>query len=92
MRGWLEDGESGAVTVTVMLWEALPPAPVQVKVYVVVAAGLTVCEPEVDLLPDQPPEAIQDAALVEDQVRVTDWSEVTEVGAAVRVRMGVWGG
>jgi hypothetical protein len=38
--------------------------------------------PEVALAPDQPPEAVQDAAFVEDQVSVEDAPVATNVGLA----------
>jgi hypothetical protein len=80
---------AGAETVTVADWLALPPAPVQVSanlVFVVRAAVLW--EPLVALLPVQPPEAVQDVALVEDQVRVEVAPLATVLGLAVRVTAG----
>src|SRR4051812_26952702 len=60
-------------TVTVAEAEADPPAPVQLKLKVVVLAKAPVdCVPEVAMAPDQPPEAVQDVAFVEDHVRVED--------------------
>ena len=50
--------------------------------------GLTLCEPAVALLPLQPPEAVQEVALLEDQVKVLDWPLVIEVGLALKVRVG----
>ena len=59
-------------TVTVAVATLLvPPVPVQVKEYDVVAVRAPVlCVPLVALLPPQPPEAVHDVALVELQVSV----------------------
>ena len=68
----------------------LPPEPLaHVSVNVVVADnGPTASEPEVALLPVQPPDAVQEAALVvlQDNVLVP-WA-ATVVGAAVIVTLG----
>ncbi len=80
---------AGAETVTVADWAALPPAPVQVSenlVFVVRAPVLS--EPLVALLPVQPPEAVQEVALVEDQVRVELAPLATVLGLAERVTEG----
>ena len=80
---------AGAETVTVADWLALPPAPVQVSVNVVLVVRLSVLwEPLVALLPVQPPEAVQDVAWVEDQVRVEVAPLATVLGLAVRVTAG----
>jgi len=58
---------------------------------VVVPEGLTLCVPEVALVPDQAPEAVQLVALVEDQVSVEldplwielGLAEIETVGAGV---------
>jgi hypothetical protein len=66
-------GGGAAVTVTVVFAEALPPVPVQESVNVVLALNVPVlCEPLVALEPDQPPEAVQLDAFVEDQLSVED--------------------
>ena len=44
--------------------------------------SVNACEPEVALLPDQDPEAVQLVALVVDQVSVLEPPAVTEVGLA----------
>ncbi len=66
-----EDG-GGAVTVTLTVWLVVPPAPLHVSEK---AASLTrefmVSLPDVDLLPDQPPPAVQFVVLVEDQFKTT---------------------
>jgi hypothetical protein len=46
------------------------------------------CVPEVALAPDQPPEAEQEVALVEDQVSVEDPPLVTIEGVAVNDTVG----
>lgn len=57
------------VTDTVTLRDAVPPAPLQTSVKVVVCASAVVsCDPEIALAPLQPPEAVHDVALAEDHV------------------------
>lgn len=51
--------------------EAVPPVPVQAIVYVCEDVRSPAdCEPEVDFVPDQAPEAMHESALVEEQVKV----------------------
>ena len=76
----------------------MPPAPVQVRVYVTVpgVAGVTEAEPLVVSLPDQSPsvelaEALQEVALVLDQVSMVAWPRVTEGELAERATVGIWG-
>ena len=57
--------------------------------YVEFVVGVTICVPEVVLVLDQAPLAVQDVALVEDQVRVEEEPEVMEVGEAERVMIGI---
>ena len=82
-------GAGGAETVTVADCDAEPPAPVQVRVYFVVAvrAGV-VCDPAVASAPLQPPEAAQELALVDDQVSAAVAPLLTVAGFAVRVTVG----
>jgi hypothetical protein len=47
-----------------------------------------VCEPLTDLAPDQDPDAVQDVALVEDQVRVELLPLATVLGLAARLTVG----
>jgi hypothetical protein len=85
----IETVGAGVDTVTVTDLLAEPPAPVQVSVYVVVAASAPVdWFPLVALLPVQPPVALQEVALAEDQARVEDAPLDTEPGLAVRVTEG----
>ncbi len=82
-------GAGGAVTVTVADAEALPAAPVQATVYVlVVVRAVVVAEPLVACVPDHAPEATQLVAFVLLHVRVEMPPLVTEVGLAVRVTVG----
>lgn len=80
----------GAVeTVTVADCDAEPPAPVQASVYLVVAVSAAVlAEPLVASEPLQPPEAVHEVALVEDQVKVEVAPLLTVLGLAVRVTVG----
>jgi hypothetical protein len=82
-------GVAGAETVTVADCDAEPPAPVQVRVYFVVAvrAGV-VCEPFVAFEPAQPPDAVQAVALVDDQLSEDAAPFLTVAGLAVRVTVG----
>jgi hypothetical protein len=67
-------GATGAeLTLIVTLCsEVVPPAPVHVSEYVVLVVGDTDCVPDVALVPVQPPLAVHDVALVDDQVNVAD--------------------
>ena len=75
---------TGAVTVTVAVAAGLvPAAPVQVREYVVSAVNAPVLRvPLVATAPVQPPEALQDVALVELQVNVVLAPLEIEVEAA----------
>ncbi len=67
----------------------MPPLPLQVRVKVVFAVRDPVdFEPVVASLPDQPPEAVQLVALVEDQVNVALLPLVTVLGDALKVTVG----
>lgn len=83
----------GAVTATVAEALAVPPEPVQAieNVLELINAPLGSL-PEVSLLPDHAPEAVQEVASLEDQVRVEDPPLATEVGLAVRDTVGTGGG
>ena len=50
--------------------------------------GLTDCDPEVDLVPDHAPDAVQAVALAEDHERVEADPDVTEVGLAEMETVG----
>ncbi len=78
-----------AETVTVADWDAEPPAPVQLSVNVVVVVRAEVVwVPLVGSLPVQPPEALQEVAFVEDQVRVDVAPFATVLGLAEIVTAG----
>jgi hypothetical protein len=89
------DGEADNVTtgagvsVAVAVAIAEPPAPEQLNVKVVVAlSAALVSLPEVALVPVQPPEAVQDVALVLLHVNVTVWPAVIAVGLRFNVTVG----
>jgi hypothetical protein len=77
-------------TVTVVDCVAEPPLPVHVSVnfVVLVRAGVTV-EPLVGSPPLQPPEAVQEVALVANQVNVELPPLATVLGLAANVTVGV---
>jgi hypothetical protein len=78
--------------VTVTERFTLPPAPVQLSVKVlVVMSGPRVSLPEMALLPDQASEAVQEVALVEDQVSVDDPPLVIDAGFAASDTVGTGG-
>ena len=79
----------GLVTVTDAVDCAVPPAPVQLNVNVAFALNAPVLVvPDTDLDPLQPPEAVQELALVDDHVSVLALPLVTVVGDAVNVTVG----
>ena len=88
---WVNGPEVPEVTLTVTDFETLPPAPLHVRVYVVLAAGETLCVPDTAFAPVQPFDAVQEVAFVADQVSVEDWPLVIEAGDAVKVSAGVTG-
>jgi hypothetical protein len=80
---------SGALTVTVIDWLALPPAPLQLRLKVLVAVSIPLdWLPEVDLVPDQAPEAVQEVALVDDHDRVLEAPLATDVGFVLSDTVG----
>jgi hypothetical protein len=79
----------GVVTETEALACAVPPAPVQLSVKVVLAFNAPVpWVPETALLPPHPPDAVHDVALMDDQVNVLLPPLLTEVGVAEIVTVG----
>jgi hypothetical protein len=81
------------VTVTVADLVTDPPAPMQVKSYVVVVLRVPVdSEPEVGLVPLQPPEEVQADASVELQVNVLDWPAIISARVALNDKAGAGGG
>ena len=78
-----------AVTETVALCAADPPAPVHVSVYLEVAVNVAVfCEPLGASEPPQPPEAVQEVALLEDHVNIEVAPLATVLGLALNVTVG----
>ena len=78
---------AGAATVTVALWLAVPPGPVHVTVWVVVAVKAGVVNvPAVPVPP--PPVEVHEVLLVDDQLRVDVAPFAIEEGDAVRVTVG----
>ena len=67
----------------------MPPVPVHVSVnFVVAVRAEVVVEPMVASLPLQPPDAVQEVALVDDQVNVDAAPLWTVVGLADKVTAG----
>lgn len=80
---------AGELTVTVADCAAVPPVPVQLKVYVAFAvSGAVACDPFTALVPDQPPDAVHAVALVLAQVKVEVLPLATVLGFALRVTVG----
>jgi hypothetical protein len=78
-----------ALTVTVADCAAVPPAPVQVNVYVALAESTPVdCEPLSPLPPLQAPDAVQAVAFAAVQLSVELVPFATELGAALRDTVG----
>jgi hypothetical protein len=78
--------------VTVTLVDAVPPAPVHVNAYVLVAFSVPVeALPDTDLLPAHIPDAVHDVAFVEDQVSVEVLPLITDAGLAESVTVGTGG-
>jgi hypothetical protein len=80
------------LTVTVTLCWAVPPAPVQASVNIVVALSAPVdWLPAVAFVPLHPPEAVHELALVEDQVSIELPPAFTVVGLADNITVGAGG-
>jgi hypothetical protein len=85
--------DGGWLTVAVTVWAAEPPAPVQVKVYDVVASSAPVDSVPVRVLsPLQPPDARQAEASLEVQLRSAALLWATALGATPRETVGAGGG
>lgn len=88
-------GASHTVSCAVAL--TVPPAPLQLMLYVAPLAVVTACEPAGAKAPDHPPVAVQAVAFCDDQVSVTEVLMPTSaadaasdaVGAGVGVGVGV---
>src|SRR5262245_24560268 len=82
-------GDVEEATVTVADWLTEPPPPKQVSVNVVLAVRFpVVCEPEIAFVPDHPPDAVHEVALVVLQVSVEAVPEVIEPGLADKATVG----
>jgi hypothetical protein len=85
-----------ALTVTVALWTVVPPLPVQLNVYAVVALrALVDIDPLVAWEPLQPPDAVHEVAFVAAQLKVAVAPLFTVLGLADNVTagagaVGVW--
>ena len=76
-------------TVTVAACDAVPPTPEQATMNLVVDVSADVlAEPLGGSLPDQPPDAAQELALVDDQVNMAVAPLLTVLGLADRVTAG----
>src|SRR5690349_24617008 len=75
-------------TVTVADALAVPAGPMQVSVYVVVSAGDTDWDPDVGCAPDHPPEARQNVASADVQLRVDARPRSMLAGDAMRLAVG----
>lgn len=84
-------GFGAAATVTVADAFALPPVPVQVRVYVLFPVGATEADPLTSSVPLQAPLAVQAVAFVLDQVNSEVLPLVTDVGLAAIVTVGFGG-
>jgi hypothetical protein len=92
VRSKLVEYDGVPVTATVADALAVPPSPVQTRVNTLVVANAPLdWLPEIALLPVHAPEARQEAALVEDQVRVEDPPLAIDVGFAVSDTVGAGG-
>ena len=66
-------GAGAAATLTLTESFEVPPVPLQVRIKLLLAINeLMVCDPEVALLPDQAPEAVQPVVLLLVQLKVVE--------------------
>jgi hypothetical protein len=78
-----------ALTDTLTVCDALPPAPSQFKVYAALADNAPVdCDPLSGLVPDHEPTAVQAVAFCVDQVSIEPAPAVTELGSTFSVICG----
>jgi hypothetical protein len=81
--------EGFALTVTVAVWEAVPPLPVHVNVYAAVLVNAPVdCVPLTALAPDQAPEAAHEVAFLADHDRVALPPLFTALGPTLSATVG----
>jgi hypothetical protein len=80
---------AAADTVTVADCEAVPPAPLQLSMYLVVAVNADVLlDPLIVSEPLHPPEAVQEVALVDVQFKVDVAPLLSVLGPAAKVTAG----
>jgi hypothetical protein len=85
----LVEAQDGRLIATVADLRVVPPAPVQLKEYVVECARAPVlCAPLVDIAPVQPPEAVQVLAADVDHVIIELPPLLIELGVALMVTTG----
>ena len=77
-----------AATGTVTDFDTDPPAPVHVSLYVLVTALKSDCVPLVGLLPDHPPDAVHEDALVLDHLKFMNCPATIETGLSENVSVG----
>ena len=77
------------LTVTVVDWTAVPPAPAQVNTYVAFAdRGPVGCDPVSALVPDHAPEAVHEVASTDDQDRTDALPLAMLLGEALSFTVG----
>jgi hypothetical protein len=75
-------------TVTVTLFDTVPPLPVHEREYVVVSDGVTLSFPEVFFAPLHPPDAVQEEAFEVLHSSSDESPSVIVEGVAVKVSVG----
>ena len=92
-EGYTESVAEGTIVTVAVAGELVPPGPEQTRVYVVGAFTAPVAwVPLAGSEPVQPPDAVQDVALVEFQVSVDEPPGATLAGEALRLAVGAAGG
>jgi len=80
-------GTAATATRVDRLVDPVVPVHVNVNVELTVKAPV-LCDPEIAFVPDHAPEAVQELALVEDQVSVEEEPDVRELGLALICTVG----
>src|SRR5207245_11575715 len=78
---------TGVLIETVVLAAAVPPGPVQVRIWRAAGRGLTLCDPVTAV--DVVEWAAHAVALAADQVTVAAWQEAICAGARLKVTLGL---
>lgn len=81
-------GSGCAITESETLSDTCPCELKQVRVKFALVVGETVSEPKVDLVPDQPPEAVQKSALVDVQLKTAELPCCITPGFTVKSTVG----